>query len=172
MSPTPSSSHVAIAPINNNVLMDINPKADPKAVCVKQEAQDVEKILQQAQEKVTLVNEGQEKCWEEWKRLEEKAQLVMMMRSVAGEVTEVAVARERRMILQVIFRLFSSAFVLELTGFGQEDLDVSVMTQEPLLAPWKDKGPEVSFRIHWSFILELILEQVMATTNGDQICDQ
>ena len=83
--------------------MDINPKADPKAVCVKQEAQDVEKILQQAQEKVTLVNEGQEKCWEEWKRLEEKVQLVTAMQLVAPEAVEFVVEREQRIVLWVSF---------------------------------------------------------------------
>jgi len=69
------------------------------------------------------------------------------MRSVAGEVEEFAVARERRIILQVSFQL-SLAFDQELTE-GKEDLEVSVMMPEPLLAPFTNNGKEVSFRFLW-----------------------
>ena len=55
--------------------MNINPESDPEAVCIKWEAQDAKKILQQALEKVRLVNEAQEKHQEEQKRLEEKVLL-------------------------------------------------------------------------------------------------
>ena len=56
MSPTLSSSN-AVAPTLDNVLMDIdsNPEVD-------QVAQDVEMVLQQAQEKVRLVAEAWERC--------------------------------------------------------------------------------------------------------------
>ena len=60
------SSLNAVTPILNNVLMDID--SDPEA---DQEAQNTEMILWQAQEKLRLVNEAWERCWEEWKRLEE-----------------------------------------------------------------------------------------------------
>ena len=51
-----------------------------------------------------LVTEAWEKCWEEQKGLEEKrAQLVAVMKAVVGEAAEVAVDRERRIILQVSF---------------------------------------------------------------------
>jgi len=133
--------------------MDINYNSYPKAV---QEAQNAELILQQAEEKVRLVNEAGERCQEEQKRLEqEKAWLVTTMKSVASEVAEFAVARERRIVLQVIFQL-SLAFDQELTE-GQEDLDVSVMMPEPLLALWKGKGPEVSSRIPWNSFQKLTL---------------
>ena len=74
MSYSLSSLNVAIIPVPDNVLMDINsnPEAD-------QEAQDAELVLQQAQEKVKLVAEAWEKHREEWKRQEEKVQLVAAM---------------------------------------------------------------------------------------------
>ena len=67
MSYSLSSLNVAIIPVPDNVLMDINsnPEAD-------QEAQDAELVLQQAQEKVKLVPEAWEKHWVEQKRLEEE----------------------------------------------------------------------------------------------------
>ena len=65
------------------------------------------------------------------------------------------VAREKRIVLQVIFQL-SLAFDQELTE-GQEDLDVSVMMPEPLLALCKGKGPEVSSRIPWNSFQKLTL---------------
>jgi len=62
-----NSLNVAIIPISDNVLMDIN--SDPEA---QQEAHDMELVLQQAQEKLRLVNVAWERCQEEWKRLVEE----------------------------------------------------------------------------------------------------
>ena len=97
MSPTLSSLK-AVTPIFNNVFMDIN--SDPEA---KQEPQEVELIIQQAWEKLRLVNEAQERHWEEWKRLEEKVQLVTAMQLVAPEAVEFVVEREQRIVLWVSF---------------------------------------------------------------------
>jgi len=97
MSPTPSSSTVAI-PSLNSVLMDID--SDPEA---DQEAQDVELVLRQAQEKVRLVAEAQERCQEDQKRKEEerKAQIVAATKLAVEQAVELAVDREWRILLQV-----------------------------------------------------------------------
>ena len=67
MSHYPSSLNVATTPISDNILMDID--SDPEA---KQEAQDMELVLQQAHEKLRLVNEAWERHQEEWRRQEEE----------------------------------------------------------------------------------------------------
>ena len=66
MSPTPSSSTVAI-PSLDSVLMDIDSDLEADQV-----AQDTELVLRQAQEKVRLVAEAQERHREDWKRNEEE----------------------------------------------------------------------------------------------------
>ena len=90
-----------------------------------------------------MVTEAWEKHWEEWKRLEEeKVQLVMATKLAAEQAAELAVDREWRILLQV-----SLSFLwleLEVQLQEQRDLEVSVMMLELLLAPFTDKGKEVS----------------------------
>ena len=65
----------------------------------------MELVFQQAQEKVRLVAEAWERCWEERKRLEEeKVRLVVAMKLVAEQAAELAVDREQRILLQVSLR--------------------------------------------------------------------
>ena len=81
--------------------MDID--SDPKA---EQEAQDAELVLQQAWEKLRLVDEAQERHWEEWKKLEEeKKWLVMAMKLVSKEAAESVVDREQKILLQVSLQI-------------------------------------------------------------------
>jgi len=96
MSQSPASSKLA-APTANNVFMDINSDCE-----AEQEAQDAELILQQAQVKLRLVNEAQEHCREEWKRLEEeKTRLVLAMKLAVEQAVELVMDREWRIQLQV-----------------------------------------------------------------------
>ena len=62
-----------------------------------------------------LVAEALERCWEEWKKLdEEKEQIVVAMKLVAKEAAEVVVEREWRIVLQVCF--FFLGFLQFLAG--------------------------------------------------------
>jgi len=104
MSQSPSSSNVTIVPLTDNVLKDID--SDPEA---EQEAQDMELIIQQAWEKLRLVNEAWERCQEVQKKLEEeKKLLVAAMKLVTKEVVELVVDREWRILLQVSLQISSA----------------------------------------------------------------
>ena len=131
MSGTPFSP---AAPVADNV-MDID--SDPDA---EQEAQE----LAQAQERVHIVNEARERRREEqkWKEEEEKeAQQIAAIEAAEKEVEEI-LEREWQAQLQVSTRFLQFLSCSNIAA--QRDLEVSVMTPEPLLVPFIDKGKEVS----------------------------
>ena len=91
MSQTPFSPTIT-APFTDNA-MDINSDLEAEQVALE---------LAQAQERVRTTQEDQEKCWEEWKRQEErKVKIMVAIKLAAEQAAEVAVDREQRILLQV-----------------------------------------------------------------------
>jgi len=133
MSHTPVSPTIT-TPIANNVQMDVDSDS---------EAEQAAREFAQTQEQLRITNEAWERRWEEWKRKEEEEerQWIEAMEAAAKEVEE-KLEREWQAQLQVstgVLRNSSS------TNFAaQRDLEVLVMMPEPLLAPFTDKGKEVS----------------------------
>ena len=134
MSGTPFSPTIA-APVADNV-MDID-----SDLAAEQAAWE----FVQAQERLQVANEAWERCREERKRKEEEEKEVQ--RLVAIEAEE-RLEREWQAQLQVSSGFIQVCLVLTLL---QRDLEASVMTPEPLLAPFTNKGKEVSAWVHLSF---------------------
>src|SRR5882724_6299464 len=134
MSFTDSPSHRPF--FANNVPMDVNSDAEAEQAALE---------LAQAQERLRAAKEAREKRQEERKRQEEerKASTMAAIKLAAEQAAEMAVDRERRIQFRVSFGFFVISFYWRLTVL-QQDLEVSVMTPEPLLAPFTDKGKEVS----------------------------
>src|SRR5882724_5509203 len=139
MSGTPFSPAIPVA--DNAMDIDSDPDSEQAA-----------RELVQAQEWVCIVNEAQERCREERKQKEEEARRVAE-REAEEEVQWVAretAAREAEELLEMErqYQLQVSTGVLwnsTCTNFvAQKDLEASVMMPEPLLAPFTDKGKEVS----------------------------
>ena len=128
MSGTPFSPAIA-APVADKV-MDID--SDP-------EAEQAAREFVQAQERLQVANEAWERCREERKRKEEEEKEAQHLMAI--EVEE-RLEREWQAQLQVSSGFPRIYLVLNLAA--QRDLEVSVMTPEPLLAPFTDKGKEVS----------------------------
>src|SRR5882724_1329897 len=109
------------------------------------EAEKTAQEFAQAQEWLRIVNETRERRQEErkWKEEEEKE-----AQHLAANEAEENLEREWQSQLQVSSGFIRVCLVLTLL---QRDLEASVMMPEPLLAPFTDKGKEVSAGVHLSF---------------------
>ena len=141
MSQTPFSPTVTAPLSDNNMDIDSDPDAEQAA-----------RELAQAQERVRIINEARERRREERKWKEEEARLVVereaeeeaqrLARETATREAEELLEMEHQYQLQVSTGVLRNSTSTDL--FAQKDLEASVMTPEPLLAPFTDKGKEVS----------------------------
>ena len=83
-----------ITPTTDNVQLDIDSDSEAEQAALE---------LTQALECVCAANKAREKHWEDQKRQEEerKAKIIVAMKLAAEQAAELAVDRERRMLLQV-----------------------------------------------------------------------
>src|SRR5882724_10171660 len=103
------------------------------------EAEQVAQEFAQAQEQLWITNEARERCQEEQKQKEEEEK---EQQRIAVIEAEELLEMECQYQLQVSTRVLRNSTC---TNFvAQKDLEVLVMTLEPLLAPFTDKGKEVS----------------------------
>ena len=109
------------------------------------EAEKTAQEFAQAQEWLRIVNETRERRQEERKWKEEEEKEVQRLAAIEAEEN---LERERQSQLQVSSGFIRVCLVLTLL---QRDLEASVMMPEPLLAPFTDKGKEVSAGVHLSF---------------------
>jgi len=115
------------------------------------EAEQVAQEFAQAQEQLWITNEARERCQEEQKQKEEEEK---EQQRIAVIEAEELLEMECQYQLQVSTRVLRNSTC---TNFvAQKDLEASVMTPEPLLAPFIDKGKEVSTGINfWNLTPEL-----------------
>src|SRR5882724_5577215 len=132
MSGTPFSPAIPVT--ENNMDVDSNSEA-------KQAARE----FAQAQEWLWIANEARERRQEEQKRKEEEEKKAQRLTAIEAEEN---LEREQQAQLQVSSGFIQVCLVLTLL---QRDLEASVMTPEPLLAPFTNKGKEVSAWVHLSF---------------------
>jgi len=115
------------------------------------EGEKVAQEFAQAQERLRIANKAQERHREEWKRKEEEEKEVQWMAviEVATKEAEEALEREQQAQLQVSTGVLQNSSCTNLVT--QRDLEASVMIPEPLLAPFTEKGKEVSTGVDSEF---------------------
>ena len=131
-----------ITPTADNVQMDVDSDS---------EAEQAAREFAQAQERLCIANEARERHWEERKRKEEEekeAQWITAIEAATKKAEEI-LERERQAQLQVSTGVLWNSTCTKFVT--QRDLEVSVMTLEPLLVPFTDKGKEVSTRVDSGF---------------------
>src|SRR5882724_2032077 len=109
------------------------------------EAKQAAREFTQAQEWLWIANEAQERHREERKQKEEEEKEAQCLVAIEAEEN---LEREQQAQLQVSSGYIRVCLVLTLL---QRDLEALVMMPELLLAPFTDKGKEVSAGVHLSF---------------------